>query len=105
DYRFGGFALELEHLTDQDKSAFSKGYKSLMRAIKDPVDKTQREFSDLLGRLEDKYEVDLSLPQLTLEGMPLMISLGEKGKRQPLREWGAGTRNQTMILIRLFNIQ
>ena len=82
----------------------------LIAAMKKSVDKTlakvskaqQAEFEALLGRLESKYRVGLTLPTFDVGAMPFSIALGDRKMEIPLDEWGSGTRNRTQILLTLF---
>jgi hypothetical protein len=61
----------------------------------------QRDMTDLLGKLEEKYSVGLSVPSVNLEHLPFDMALGDKNVTIPLQEWGSGTRNRTQILLTL----
>ncbi len=62
----------------------------------------REQIGKMIGRLSEKYDVTLNVPELALDQLPFVISLGEKGYQVPLDEWGSGTRNRTLILRTLF---
>lgn len=86
-----------------DKEHIEKRKASLIKTLQNPVKKHQKELSELLGRLEEKYEVGLTVPSLNLERIPLEISLNDKTIDLPLEGWGSGTKNRTFILMSLLN--
>lgn len=82
----------------------------LIASMKKSVDKTlakisraqQAEFEALLGRLENKYKVGLTLPTFDVGAMPFSIALGDRKMEVSLDDWGSGTKNRTYILLTLF---
>lgn len=82
----------------------------LLASMKKTVDKSlakiskaqQAEFETLLGRLESKYKVGLTLPTFDVGSMPFSIALGDRKMEVPLDDWGSGTKNRTHILLTLF---
>jgi putative ATP-dependent endonuclease of the OLD family len=72
--------------------------KKIRSAVKDP----QKEISELLGRLNEKYKVGISVPRVEFDFIPLNITLGDRKIDVPLKEWGSGTKNRTLILMTLF---
>jgi hypothetical protein len=62
----------------------------------------QQEFENLLGRLQTKYRVGLSMPAFDFGYLPFSITLGERKYEVPLDDWGSGTKNRTLILLTLF---
>lgn len=62
----------------------------------------QKEISELLGRLESKYDVGIATPKFDFDYMPFGITLGDKNAAVPLNDWGSGTQNRTQILLQLF---
>jgi predicted ATP-dependent endonuclease of OLD family len=61
----------------------------------------QKELEGLLGRLETKYSVGLSMPAFDFSSVPYNVTLGQKFE-VPLDDWGSGTKNRTRILMTLF---
>jgi len=58
------------------------------------------ELSELLGHLEEKYEVEFSLPEGVFTGsIPFAVNLRDKNVDIPLNDWGSGTKNRTHILM------
>lgn len=94
-------SLQASLPADRAKKLLEK-QKSLTNEIDRCIVPYRDEISQMLGRLSERYEVLLNVPSLTVEELPFDISLGEKGFSVPLDEWGAGTRNRTMILRTLF---
>ena len=88
----------------------SAEHESLVESMKRTIDKglakiakgRQQELQDLLGRLETKYRVSLSMPALDFRNVPFGITLGQKKLRVSLDDWGSGTKNRTLILLTLF---
>jgi putative ATP-dependent endonuclease of the OLD family len=79
----------------RDRDKFSKTVLGLAK-------KHQKDVSDLLGRLEEKYSVGLSVPKMNVDFLPINITLGDKRVDVSLDEWGSGTKNRTYILLALF---
>ena len=76
------------------KNYITKGMKRIARS-------QQKAIESLIGRLESKYTVGLSLPSYNFEDFPYGISLGDKKIDVTLDEWGSGTQNRTRILMTL----
>ncbi|WP_083853536.1 AAA family ATPase [Synechococcus sp. PCC 6312] len=71
------------------------------KVLRTIAQKHKEEIVDLLGRLDDKYEVEIAIPRMNLERFPMAISLGDKKHGVPLQDWGSGTQNRTKILLSL----
>lgn len=85
---------ERKQLSDEQKRLQNK-VKSISRAHKG-------ELSELLGHLEDKYEVEFTLPDGMFTGtLPFSINLNDKNVDVPLDDWGSGTKNRTQIMMSL----
>lgn len=83
---------ERKQLLDEQKRLQNK-VKSISRAHK-------TELSELLGHLEDKYEVEFSVPEGMYTGsLPFAINLKDKNVDVPLDDWGSGTKNRTHIMM------
>ncbi len=71
------------------------------------MNKVFKEQSDklgvMLGSLGEKLEVKFTAPEFDVTEYPFEISLGYKDIDIPLDDWGAGTRNQTLIIKNLFD--
>src|SRR5262249_13970098 len=92
----------LGELAVDEREELEKVKTQVNKALQKIARKHQKTMTELLGRLEEKYEVGLTTPTFDLDYLPLNIALGEKSQRVPLDEWGSGTRNRTMILLTLF---
>jgi putative ATP-dependent endonuclease of the OLD family len=92
----------LGELAIDEKAELEKVKTQVNESLQMIANKHQRTLTDLLGRLEEKYEVGLTTNNLNLDYLPINIALGEKAHRVPLAEWGSGTKNRTMILLTLF---
>jgi predicted ATP-dependent endonuclease of OLD family len=90
-------------ITEKDKKDISDKIETLLKSVQKSLKKQQDELSNLLGRLEDKYEVSFSMQGLKLERESIEISLKEKGVDVSLDEWGSGTKNRTLIFMSLLN--
>lgn len=97
------------HLTDlvgklskADRDEIVKNRDKLSKTVATLAQKHQKDLSELLGRLEEKYSVSLSAPKLNVEYLPINITLGDKKFDVSLDEWGSGTKNRTHILLSLF---
>lgn len=62
----------------------------------------QKDIVALLGRLDEKYKVGLTLPTFDFSYLPFNLTLGDAKIDVTLDEWGSGTRNRTLILLTLF---
>lgn len=93
----------IEDLPTHDQDNLRKKQKTLTNAMKKVLERQRAELTSLIGRLGEKYEIDLSMPDVSFLSIPFGISLGEKDFAIPLDEWGSGTRNQTLILKRMFD--
>lgn len=90
--------------------ATSPEHEALIGSMKSKVDRGlsrisrghQKELEDLLGRLETKYNVALSMPTFDFASLPYRVTLGQKKVEVPLDDWGSGTRNRTLILLCCF---
>lgn len=97
-YGLGSF---LGEFSDDDKIKIKKAKSILFNKVKTAANKHREEITVLLGRLSDKYEVNITTPTFEIEDFPFVLSLGDKHADVPLEEWGSGTQNRTMILLAL----
>lgn len=67
--------------------------------------KTQKEeLTNLLGHLEEKYDVEFTIPEMSsINLMPLSINLKDKQVDIPLDGWGSGTQNRTRIMMSILH--
>jgi predicted ATP-dependent endonuclease of OLD family len=96
---FGGViraeSAEHETLVASMKRTVNKGLNKISKTH-------QREIENLLGRLESKYRVGLSMPAFDFSSVPFSVTLGQKKFEVPLDDWGSGTKNRTLVLLTLF---
>jgi putative ATP-dependent endonuclease of the OLD family len=87
---------ERKQLAEEQKRLRNK-VKSISRAHKS-------ELSELLGHLEDKYEVEFSIPDGMFTGtVPYSINLKDRNVDVPLDDWGSGTKNRTHVMMSLLH--
>lgn len=91
----GDFSSEDKETIDKLRERISKTFAQLAK-------KYQADLKDVLGRLEDKYQVSLKPPNLDPTYAPFEVSLADKNVDASLFDWGSGTRNRTLILLTLF---
>ena len=96
---YGGL---LKEFIPQYKTVTQDITNTVNRKLKSAVKEPQKEISELLGRLNNKYKVGISVPRVEFDYIPLNITLGDRKIDVPLREWGSGTKNRTLILMTLF---
>lgn len=75
----------------------------LLKLVRKSLRHHQDELTNLLGNLEEKYEVSLSTRGLNFESESIDISLKEKGVDISLDDWGSGTKNRTLIFLNILN--
>ncbi len=86
--------------TPSDREKISRAEKDLQSKVKKAAKQHKDELEKLLGKLRDKYRVELSTMERTGSArVPLEITLADKTVEIPLAEWGAGTQNRTRVLI------
>jgi energy-coupling factor transporter ATP-binding protein EcfA2 len=90
-------AVTAEHaaLVKSMRTTVNRGLKKLSQTHK-------RELEDILGRLSSKYSVGMSMPEFDFSSVPFQVTLGQKDFEVPLDDWGSGTKNRTLILMKLF---
>ncbi len=91
------------YLNNDDLEIITKKKQILESAVKKSLKKHQTEFSSLLGRLTEKYDVSLGIPSLNIDRESIEILLKERGIEVSLEDWGSGTKNRTLILLNLMN--
>ena len=92
-----------DFISPADSDKINKKKEELLNIVKKGLKDHQQKLTGWLGKLEDKYEVCLSVQGLNFEKEPIDISLKEKGGDVILDNWGSGTRNRTLIFLKLFN--
>ena len=104
DFRrqFGGGFVQLTELSEETAPILESAQKTVDESLATLVEGHQQELEALLGRLDKKYNVRLSLPAMNFKSLPFQLTLGERGYNVPLNNWGSGTQNRTLILLTLF---
>lgn len=92
-----------DFINPSDADKINKKKDELLSIIRRSLKNHQQQLTSWLGKLEEKYEVSLSVQGINIEKEPIDISLKEKGGDVALDNWGSGTRNRTMIFVKLFN--
>lgn len=85
--------------TQTEKKQLLDEQKKLQNKVKNISKAHKSELSDLLGHLEDKYEVEFTVPDIYTGTLPFSINLKDKNVDVPLDDWGSGTKNRTHILM------
>lgn len=96
---------QLENLSVKTKDSIENKVTLINKELSKAIQKHKSELQELIGRLQEKYEVGLSFSgfDMDFERIPYEISLGEKNYELPLEDWGSGTKNRTLILSSIFN--
>lgn len=98
-YGRGRFLHELIFSPDERKQ-LSEEQKRLQNKVKNISRAHKSELSELLGHLEDKYEVEFTIPDGMFTGtLPFVINLKDRNVDVPLDDWGSGTKNRTHIMM------
>lgn len=95
----GQFLHELSFSPDELKQIADEQRK-MQNKIKNISKAHRSELSTLLGHLQEKYEVEFSIPDGMFSGnLPFEINLKDKNVDVPLSDWGSGTQNRTQIMM------
>jgi putative ATP-dependent endonuclease of OLD family len=96
---------QLENLNVKTKESIEGKVTQINKELSKAIQKHKTELQELIGRLQEKYEVGLTFSgfDMDYERIPYEISLGEKNFELPLEDWGSGTKNRTLILSSIFN--
>lgn len=92
----------LSELSGASAAALSSLRQDMQKGLQRIAKSQQLELERLLGRLETKYKVGLSVPSFDLGWLPFNLTLGDSKHHIPLDSWGSGTQNRTLILRTLF---
>ena len=100
-YTGDGYAEILEtNFSSEDRKKISDAQTRFQNSVKRAAKQHKEELDKLLGRLSDKFQVELSsLNEGMTSKFPLSIKLTDKRVGISLTQWGAGTQNRTRILI------
>lgn len=101
-FRGGSVAGYIREISGQHEPLVTSMKKTLNRGLAKISKSQQAEFEGLLGRLQARYKVGLSMPAFDFGFLPFSITLGDRKVEVPLDDWGSGTKNRTMILLTLF---
>jgi putative ATP-dependent endonuclease of the OLD family len=97
----GSSMFSLNVVSPEERDAINTARDKLTGVMKKSAERHQKEIIEIIGKLEERYQVSLDVPRLGIENMPLRVSLGDKGSTIPLSAWGSGTQNRTEILMAL----
>jgi putative ATP-dependent endonuclease of OLD family len=87
-------------MSEDEKKTLDEAGKHIERRLRQLAKEHTQGLSGILGRLTEKYEVEVSPPEgYTARRMPLGISLRDRNVEVPLNDWGSGTQNRTHILM------
>lgn len=95
-------AGHIREITGQHEPLVASMKKTVNRGLAKISKSQQAEFEGLLGRLQTKYRVGLSMPSFDFSYLPFSITLGDRKFEVPLDDWGSGTKNRTLVLLALF---
>ena len=87
-------------MSEDEKKALDEAGKHTERRLRKLAKEHTEELSKILGRLTEKYNVEVSPPEgYAIRRMPLGINLRDRNVEVPLDDWGSGTQNRTHILM------
>jgi len=92
----------IREIAGQHEPLVSAMKKTVNRGLAKISKSQQAELEGLLGRLQTKYRVGLSMPSFDFSYLPFSITLGDRKFEVPLDDWGSGTKNRTLVLLTLF---
>lgn len=102
-YGYGsGFFGFMKDIPEEYRIKLDKQNKDMAKLLNKIAKEQQKEIGQLIGRLEQKYDVALSLPALDLSHLPYNLALRDRKVDVQLDAWGSGTQNRTLILLTLF---
>ena len=94
------------HFSKEDRDGIAAAQKTLQNKISKATRQHKAELDALLGKLRDKFEVQLTTPDNERTSRyPLQIKLNDRVAEVPLHEWGAGTQNRTRVLMSILDAQ
>ena len=89
-------------LSKQEQQKVKEDRDKLSKTVSSLAKKHQTDVTELLGRLKEKYTIGFSATKLSLDYLPINVSLAVKDVNVALDDWGSGTKNRTNILLALF---
>jgi predicted ATP-dependent endonuclease of OLD family len=91
-------------LSPEEKEQMVDAQKRVQNKVKKLAKSHKEELVSLLGHLEDKYDVEFTIPEAFFSrSMPFGINLKDKNVEVPLSEWGSGTKNRTQIMMSILH--
>ncbi len=88
------------HFSEEDRGKIAAAQRNLQSKIKKATRQRKDELDNLLGKLSDKFQVELSSIERDGDSSyPLQVRLSDKSVVTPLHQWGAGTQNRTRVLM------
>jgi len=85
-------------LSPDEKKELAEAQKRVQNKVKKLAKSHKEELVNLLGHLEDKYDVEFTIPEAFFSRtMPFGSNLTDKNVEVPLSEWRSGTKNRTQI--------
>ncbi|WP_424176877.1 ATP-dependent nuclease [Yoonia sp. TsM2_T14_4] len=88
------------HFSQEDRNKIADAERNLSSKVKNAAKQHKEELSQLLGRLGENYEVELTtLERSGSSRFPLNVKLNDKSVDTNLGGWGSGTQNRTRVLI------
>lgn len=101
-YYFSGEMTEVleSHFSQDDRNKIADAEKNLAKKVRDAAKQHKEELGELLGRLGENYEVELTtIDRSGSSSFPLNVKLNDKSVDANLSGWGSGTQNRTRVLI------
>lgn len=96
----GSYTEVLEtNFSAEDRRKIAEAEKGLQTRVRRAATRHKEELDNLLGKLADKYSVELSAVRSRSSSFPLELKLNDKSVGVPLSAWGAGTQNRTRVLM------
>jgi putative ATP-dependent endonuclease of OLD family len=87
-------------MSEDERQILAESAKQTEKKLKTFAKKHTEQLSVMLGRLSERYDVELAPPEgLAIRRLPLGINLLDKHVKVPLDDWGSGTQNRTYILM------
>ena len=101
-YYFSGEMTEVleSHFSQEDRKKIADAERNLSNKVKNAAKEHKEELSQLLGRLGENYDVELTtIDRGGSSRFPLNVKLNDKSVDANLGGWGSGTQNRTRVLI------
>lgn len=98
--RQGVLEVVESQFSQSDREKIVKAQTTLQNRVKTATKQHKGEIDKLLGKLQDKYQVELSTVERGQSSTyTLEVRLLDKSVDVPLSDWGAGTQNRTRLLM------